>query len=114
MLPLLEPATDTPFEADKIEGKVNEVESFEAFAASVVSIEAFGGSGRKPFLWIGVSIEADNVSDDDAGDTTRSMSMKSQRKTCQKLREYHMTKKDEQCVRQSCWRNPSILFSSYL
>ena len=106
MLPLLDPATDTPLDlVDTIGGKLKEVEeadkSFEAFAGcsvvsnedfagcSVVSIEVFacsvvlieafaaGGSGRKPPLWIGELVEADKVSDDDVGDTTRSISMKS-------------------------------------
>ena len=120
MLPLLDPATDTPLDlVDTIGGKLKEVDedkSFEAFAGcsvvsnedfagcSVVSIEVFacsvvlieafaaGGSGRKPPLWIGELVEADKVSDDDVGDTTRSMSMK----RLKKLRQYHTTKQ-QQC-----------------
>ena len=68
------------------------VVSIGVFACSVVLIEAFaaGGSGRKP-LWIEL-VEADEVSDDDVGDTTRSMSMK----RLKKLRQYHTTKQ-QQC-----------------
>ena len=82
MLPLLEPATDIPLELEIIEG-VEVDKSFDAFetAGSELIIETFlAGSGRKPLLWFDEFVVVDTaVSNDDVGETTRSISMKSQR-----------------------------------